>query len=145
MKRLAAGTHVAIFPTLLPYNWDLIGCHGTVVHGIKRRLGAEGEWVRVPGHKNMNYSHGCYWFYLDELQVMGEPSVQLEESESFGVSKVIHSNPHTIVFWKDSSTTIVCCSDGESYDEYAGFCAALAKKVYGSTGAARRVLNESRV
>lgn len=54
--------------------------------------------------------------------------------------KVIFSGPKTIVIWEDGTKTIVGCADGQEYDEYAGFCAALAKKIFGSTSAAKRAM-----
>lgn len=59
--------------------------------------------------------------------------------------KVIFSGPKTIVIWEDGTKTIVGCAEGQEYDEYAGFCAALAKKIFGTTSAAKRVLDANKV
>jgi hypothetical protein len=58
--------------------------------------------------------------------------------------KVIFSGPKTIVIWEDGTKTIVGCAEGQEYDEYAGFCAALAKKIFGSTAKAKRMMNNRR-
>lgn len=58
------------------------------------------------------------------------------------VSRVIYSGSKTIVLWKDGTKTIVGCSDGETYDEFDGFTAALAKKIYGSTCAIKREIRK---
>ena len=46
----------------------------------------------------------------------------------------------TIVLWADGTKTISTCGESDTFDPYAGFCAAVAKKVFGSTGAAKRIL-----
>jgi len=52
------------------------------------------------------------------------------------VDRVIFSPPYTIVLWKNQKEgedkTTVRVMDGDTFDEGAGFAAALAKKVYGS-------------
>lgn len=53
------------------------------------------------------------------------------------VKKVIFHEPATVVYWADGTKTVVKCKDGERFDQYYGFCAALAKKVYGTYGEAR--------
>lgn len=58
--------------------------------------------------------------------------------------KVIFSGPKTIVIWEDGTKTIVGCAEGQEYDEYAGFCAALAKKIFGTTAKAKRMMNNRR-
>ena len=55
------------------------------------------------------------------------------------VKRIIYNNPATIVFWQDRTKTVVKCMDGEPFEKYAGFCAALAKKVFGSTSKAKKV------
>lgn len=55
------------------------------------------------------------------------------------VKRIVYHNPATIVFWQDGTKTVVKCMDGEPFEKYAGFCAALAKKVFGSTSKAKKV------
>ena len=55
------------------------------------------------------------------------------------VKRVVYNNPATIIFWSDGTKTVVKCMDGEPFEKYAGFCAALAKKVFGSTSKAKKV------
>lgn len=59
------------------------------------------------------------------------------------VKKVIFSGPKTIVIWADESKTIVSCGEGEDFDRYTGFCAAVCKKLFGSTSMAKRVLKKT--
>ena len=57
--------------------------------------------------------------------------------------KVIYSGPKTIILWADNTKTIVSCGEADSYDYYSGFCAAVVKKLFGSTTHAKKVLGAS--
>lgn len=57
--------------------------------------------------------------------------------------RIIFSGPKTIVFWYDGTKTIVSCAEDEDYDPYNAFCAALAKKMFGSTSAAKAYLKKN--
>lgn len=61
---------------------------------------------------------------------------------SLEIDKIIFSDVKTIVLWKDGTKTIVSCMDGDKYDYYNGFCAALAKRVFGSTANAQKLMSE---
>lgn len=43
----------------------------------------------------------------------------------------------------DGEKTVVKCMDADTFDPMAGFCAALAKKVYGSTGTVKQIIKAS--
>lgn len=58
-----------------------------------------------------------------------------------GVRRVHFSGDKCIVLWEDDTKTIVTCGDGEIYDRYTGFIAAVAKKLFGGTTAAKKLLN----
>ena len=49
----------------------------------------------------------------------------------------------TIVIWADGTKTLVTKRDCDSFDVHAAFTAALAKKLYGSSSAVRRVIDEN--
>jgi hypothetical protein len=50
---------------------------------------------------------------------------------------------HTAIVWDDGSeATVVRCGDSEEFEPYAGFCAAIVKKLFGSTTAAKRAMEE---
>lgn len=49
------------------------------------------------------------------------------------VKKIMHNGPATIVFWKDGTKTVVRLKEGDKYDPYAAFTAAVAKRLYGKT------------
>lgn len=59
------------------------------------------------------------------------------------IKKVIYSGPKTIILWADNTKTIVSCGEADSYDYYSGFCAAVVKKLFGSTTHAKKVLGAS--
>ena len=52
-------------------------------------------------------------------------------------------NYYTDVLWEDGTVTVVKLRDGEKFDEYAAFCAALAKKVFGSTNAVNTIVKKT--
>ena len=57
--------------------------------------------------------------------------------------QIIYSGNRTIVFWNDGDKTIVKCAEGQVFDEYNGFVAALAKKLYGSTSKVKKVIKKT--
>lgn len=59
------------------------------------------------------------------------------------VKKLISHGPATIVYWADGEKTVVKCMDADTFDPMAGFCAALAKKVYGSTGTVKQIIENN--
>lgn len=70
------------------------------------------------------------------------PSCCELQDEPYRPERVIFSGDKTIVFWKDGGKTIVSCAEGQPFDEYTGFVAALAKKVYGSTSRVKKILKK---
>ena len=51
---------------------------------------------------------------------------------TFGIKKLIFSNPATIVFWKDGTKTVVKCQDGETFDPEKGVALCYMKKALGN-------------
>lgn len=47
----------------------------------------------------------------------------------------------TTIQWGDGSRTHVRCGQGEKFERYAGFMAAVCKKLFGSTSAAKRIMD----
>lgn len=60
----------------------------------------------------------------------------------YGVENILFNPPAMIVFWKDKTKTIVKCSEGETFNPYYGFCAALAKKVYGCNSRVNKIVDK---
>lgn len=59
------------------------------------------------------------------------------------VDRVIFHNPATIIFWKNGDKTVVKCAENETYNEYAGFCAAVAKQVFRTNSAVSRIVRNA--
>jgi hypothetical protein len=57
------------------------------------------------------------------------------------VDRVVFSGPATTIIWSDGQKTTVKCSEGQEYDRYAGFCAAVCKRLFGSTLEAKKILD----
>ena len=57
--------------------------------------------------------------------------------------KIRKDGPVTVVFWQDGTATSVRCGAGETYDDYVAFCAALAKKLFLSNSAIKRILRDT--
>lgn len=84
----------------------------------------------------------------EELKIQIEDPFQLwlkEISKSINVKKlsperILKSGTATIVFWSDGTKTIVKRSSDEPEDEYIAFTAALAKKVFGSNNAIKKII-----
>ena len=61
------------------------------------------------------------------------------------VEHVFYNGRHTTVVWEDGEKTTVGCMKNEPFDEYAGFAAAVLKRLYGSSTEAKRYLDERKV
>ena len=157
---LNIGMSVKVLPNA-EYGGKFTGCVGVVknYYSSKKKAGVELEKVQ-----NDASSKGLFWFSEDKLAPVDNPTFLESLSESlskivapslncrcsFGlhhtgvppVKKVIFSGPKTIVLWADGTKTIVSCGAGDTYDYYAGFCAAVVKKLFGSTTHAKKVLGE---
>lgn len=60
----------------------------------------------------------------------------------FTPERIVYNPPATIVFWKDKTKTVVKCSEGEEYNEYFGFLAALGKKIFDTNSEVNRIVNK---
>ncbi len=58
----------------------------------------------------------------------------------YHVERIIYNDPATIVFWKDGTKTVVKRSEGEKFNKYYAFCAALAKKVLGNNTQVNKIV-----
>lgn len=47
----------------------------------------------------------------------------------------------TVVIWADGEKTIVRCGEGEAWDRYTGFMAAVCKRLFGGTTTAKKLMN----
>ena len=51
----------------------------------------------------------------------------------------------TVVMWDDGTKTIVKCSEADQYDSYAAYCAAFAKKCYGTNSQLKKAIENHTV
>lgn len=58
------------------------------------------------------------------------------------IKSVIFNGPATTIFWADNTKTTVKVSEGQQYDRYAGFCACVVKKLFGSSTNAKHIMND---
>ena len=108
--------------------------------GIIKKFTDDRVGVEFAGLKNHASKYGLFWFKKENVT----PSLFDAPRASLGVKQVIFSGPKTIVFWLDGTKTIVSCGEGDHNDPYAGFCAAVTKRVFGSTSQAKKVLARTR-
>lgn len=83
---------------------------------------------------------GCTVLILPNAEYSGKfTGMTGKVGKYYGSAK---NGPKTIVLWADGTKTIVSCGEGDTYDYYSGFCAAVVKKLFGSTTHAKKVLGK---
>ena len=87
------------------------------------------------------YTLGEIPFYLAGRpdDKMFEKSVDIS-GEELKPKKIIFNYPATSVFWNDGTKTVVKCATGTEPALYNAFCAALAKKIYGTNSRLKRII-----
>lgn len=81
-------------------------------------------------------------YYLKQLDVGGDTDGDIPgTSYSLDVDRVVKNGPALIVFWADGTKTIVKRKKGEKDEPYHAFCAALAKKIYGSNSQIKKIVD----
>ena len=128
---ITIGTKVAIMPGA-DYTGRFIGEIGIVKKNYKGRIG-----VYIHGYVNPENKDGMFWFEEQSLAIIPDASAFTDDA----IHQVIFSGSKTIVVWKDGTKTMVSCFEGDQYDRYAGFCAAIAKRIYGSTSNIKKTIN----
>lgn len=157
------GCTVLILPNA-EYSGKFTGMTGKVGKYYENTKNGPKVGVEFPGMKN-DCKSGLFWFSVEKVQVLQNPPFlehlmnkaafittlteetsrmyRMHEQLPFpDVKKVIFSGPKTIVLWADGTKTIVSCGDSDTYDYYSGFCAAVVKKLFGSTTHAKKVLGK---
>lgn len=61
-----------------------------------------------------------------------------------GIKQVIFNKEkgYTTILWTDGSSTVVHCGESDHFERYFGFCAAIMKKLFGSTTAAKALMDK---
>ena len=76
------------------------------------------------------------WLVKDMIKVK-------EPKKVFRPIKIVQSSDgkFTTVYWGDGNKTVVKCEDGTVSDNYEAFTAALAKKIFGSNSAVKKIVS----
>lgn len=75
----------------------------------------------------------CYGVGVDWLK-------SLIRKVEYTPKKIIVNGPATIVFWGDDTKTVVKCAEGSEFDVETAFVYALAKKIFGGSGAVKKLV-----
>ena len=72
------------------------------------------------------------------------PPVTTEAAPAFCVDPktITFKGNVTIVWWKDGTKTVVRLAEGEPYSKFHAFCAAVAKKLFGSASKIQKQIDE---
>lgn len=81
----------------------------------------------------------------DYMQKDIEFTAGLHRRFRFAPKEIIYNDTATIVYWTDGTKTVVKCNENDEYSEYAGFVAAVAKKMYGGANAINRLIDSKKV
>ena len=100
-------------------------------------------------------SKGLFWFSESKVVAAGSlPDAMMEYikadlNAAFGVANHTRRSRQTglpqikkVIYSGHNTKTIVSCGEADSYDYYSGFCAAVVKKLFGSTTHAKKVLGD---
>ena len=92
----------------------------------------------VTGAMNVGYCSNKYTKSYEQAMARGEFTAM---KYVYKPLKIIYNDPATIVFWRDGTKTVVKRMEKEKFNPYTAFCAALAKKLFGSNSAVNRIVN----
>ena len=95
------------------------------------------ESLRMPNSFSSSYDA-----MLAVISAPTDQKLTIMPTETFEVSRIIRNGPATIVFWKDGTKTVVKKAELSYDDPYAAFCAALAKKLYGTNSRIKKILEK---
>lgn len=87
---------------------------------------------------------GCERFAVSSPMFCGH-AAEREPNEFVKPKRVFFNGEHTVIEWPDGEKTTVGLCPGESYDEYTGFCAAIVKKLFGSSREAKKFMDSVKV
>lgn len=129
---ITVGTKVAIMLGA-DYAGRFVGQIGVVKKNYKDKIG-----VQIDGYTNPDSEYGVFWFKEKFLAVIPSAGILMNDA----INQIIFSGPKTIIKWNDGTKTIVSCGEGDQYDRYAGFCAAVTKKMFGSTSNIKKIIDQ---
>ena len=114
--------------------------------GIVKRFTDDRVGVEFAGLKNHASKYGLFWFDKENVT----PSLFNTPKRDDGIIPAALAKAFlNFTFGApraslDGTKTIVSCGEGDHNDPYAGFCAAITKRVFGSTSQAKKVLARTR-
>ena len=100
-------------------------------------------WEGTLSKKYKNMLGTCILEYTDHKDI---ENIKLDFSHNFTPrpKKIIYNESKgvTVVLWEDGTKTIVKCSENNQRDIYNAYCAAFAKKCYGTNSALKREIDK---
>lgn len=140
-KAMKEGTKVT---PIRPVKRELFGEIGTVI-GIEVEHGLTNSFLTATIEVIFDKFPGqTFTFRPDNLALINVPTLEefIMKNTVPGIKKVIYSGMKTIILWEDKTKTIVSCKEGDIFDPYMGFCAAVMKKLFGSTSKIKKTIKE---
>ena len=115
----------------------------TVLRKVREVLDNKMKCVRAANPADVTEMVG-----LIQTQMLATPSINCRhEVYALGEwnvpvtpKKIIYSGNRTIVFWNDGTKTVVKLGRGQEFDEYLGFIAAYAKKMFGNNSRIKKLI-----
>jgi hypothetical protein len=114
--------------------------------GIIKKFTDDRVGVEFAGLKNHASKYGLFWFKkenvtpsLFDTPKRNDAIIPAALAKAF--LNFTFGAPRASL---DGTKTIVSCGEGDHNDPYAGFCAAVTKRVFGSTSQAKKVLARTR-
>lgn len=120
-------------------------------HGFVKRIYDKSNncpyGIKVDAKSNPRSHDGVFWFNACDLRIISEDAVKNlvyvpATNPDIKIKKIIYSDRKTIIIWGDKTKTIVSCKEDDIFDPYAGFCAAVTKKLFGSTSKAKKFVTK---
>lgn len=114
--------------------------------GIIKKFTDDRVGVEFAGLKNHASKYGLFWFKKENVT----PSLFDAPKRNDAIIPAALAKAFLNVTFGapgaslDGTKTIVSCGEGDHNDPYAGFCAAVTKRVFGSTSQAKKVLARTR-
>ena len=101
----------------------------------------------------MPIGHNSYfdWFFTDlNGNEIAFPRVTwtMEQKDKYrvipGIKQVVFNKDkgYTTILWTDGTSTVVHCGESDHFERYFGFCAAIMKRLFGSTSAAKALMDK---
>lgn len=96
------------------------------------------------------YGHGVCMrhepvFLPSQFEMFGQLLKTPAKNDFVKPKQVFFNGNHTVLVWPDGTKTSVGLGPDAVYDEYSGFCAAIVKKLFGSSREAQKFLDKVKI